>query len=156
MPSASATPPSRARRTALEYDQGFFVREQGDGAADFKPIAHLYKTTQVYASPNAAHLGVPEEIRSSSPGPTDTYSMEPNVQEEFLLRNLPYDKMDLCLFERTITRSPPRRGRAGRWGSRPSKSPASSVTSRRSEGLHAISTSGRSIFVEPVGDRNLH
>ena len=31
----------------LEYDQGFFVK-QGDGAADFKPIAHLYKT-QVYA-----------------------------------------------------------------------------------------------------------
>lgn len=25
----------------LEYDQGFFVK-QGDGAADFKPIAHLY------------------------------------------------------------------------------------------------------------------
>ena len=30
----------------LEYDQGFFVKN-GDGAADFKPIAHLYKT-QVY------------------------------------------------------------------------------------------------------------
>ena len=27
----------------LEYDQGFFVRN-GDGAADLKPIAHLYKT----------------------------------------------------------------------------------------------------------------
>ena len=43
----------------LEYDQGFFVK-QGDGAADFKPIAHLYKT-QVYAL--AEYLGVPEEIR---------------------------------------------------------------------------------------------
>jgi NAD+ synthase len=42
----------------LEYDQGFFVK-QGDGAADFKPIAHLYKT-QVYAL--ARYLGVPEEI----------------------------------------------------------------------------------------------
>ena len=31
----------------LEYDQGFFVKN-GDGAADLKPIAHLYKT-QVYA-----------------------------------------------------------------------------------------------------------
>ena len=31
----------------LEYDQGFFVK-LGDGAADVKPIAHLYKT-QVYA-----------------------------------------------------------------------------------------------------------
>ena len=39
----------------LEYDQGFFVK-QGDGAADFKPIAHLYKT-QVYAL--ADDLGVP-------------------------------------------------------------------------------------------------
>jgi NH3-dependent NAD+ synthetase len=28
----------------LEYDQGFFVK-QGDGAADVKPIAHLYRTT---------------------------------------------------------------------------------------------------------------
>src|SRR5690606_1164093 len=31
----------------LEYDQGFFVKN-GDGSADVKPIAHLYKT-QVYA-----------------------------------------------------------------------------------------------------------
>ncbi len=30
----------------LEYDQGFFVKN-GDGSADVKPIAHLYKT-QVY------------------------------------------------------------------------------------------------------------
>src|SRR5262249_36765650 len=30
----------------LEYDQGFFVKG-GDGLADVKPIAHLYKT-QVY------------------------------------------------------------------------------------------------------------
>ena len=40
----------------LEYDQGFFVKN-GDGAADFKPIAHLYKT-QVYQL--AADLGVPQ------------------------------------------------------------------------------------------------
>ena len=43
----------------LEYDQGFFVKN-GDGAADVKPIAHLYKS-QVYQL--AAYLGVPEEIR---------------------------------------------------------------------------------------------
>jgi NAD+ synthase len=38
----------------LEYDQGFFVK-LGDGAADVKPIAHLYKT-QVYqlAAPGAS------------------------------------------------------------------------------------------------------
>jgi len=75
----------------LEYDQGFFVK-QGDGAADFKPIAHLYKT-QVYAL--AAYLGIPEEIRSRPPT-TDTYSM-PQTQEEFYFA-LPYDRMDLCLY----------------------------------------------------------
>ncbi len=75
----------------LEYDQGFFVK-QGDGAADFKPIGHLYKT-QVYAL--AAELGVPAEIRSRPPT-TDTFSME-QTQEEFYFA-LPYDKMDLCLY----------------------------------------------------------
>ncbi|HVJ90982.1 MAG TPA: NAD(+) synthase [Labilithrix sp.] len=75
----------------LEYDQGFFVK-QGDGSADFKPIAHLYKT-QVYAL--AEFLGIPEEIRSRPPT-TDTYSLE-QTQEEFFFA-LPYDKMDLCLF----------------------------------------------------------
>jgi len=75
----------------LEYDQGFFVK-LGDGAADFKPIAHLYKT-QVYQL--AEFLGVPEEIRGRAPT-TDTYSM-PQSQEEFYF-SLPYAKMDLCLF----------------------------------------------------------
>ena len=75
----------------LEYDQGFFVKG-GDGLADVKPIAHLYKT-QVYAL--AAFLGVPEEIRSRPPT-TDTYSLE-QTQEEFFFA-LPYDRMDLCLY----------------------------------------------------------
>jgi NAD+ synthase len=75
----------------LEYDQGFFVK-QGDGAADFKPIAHLYKT-QVYAL--ARHLGVPDEI-CARPPTTDTYSMA-QTQEEFYFA-LPYDRMDLCLW----------------------------------------------------------
>jgi NAD+ synthase len=75
----------------LEYDQGFFVK-QGDGAADFKPIAHLYKT-QVYAL--AEYLGIPEEIRRRPPT-TDTYSMA-QTQEEFYFA-LPYDRMDLCLY----------------------------------------------------------
>jgi NAD+ synthase len=47
----------------LEYDQGFFVK-LGDGAADIKPIAHLYKS-QVYAL--AEYVGVPEEIRRRPP-----------------------------------------------------------------------------------------
>lgn len=74
----------------LEYDQGFFVK-QGDGDADIKPIAHLYKT-QVYAL--AAHLGVPEEIQRRTPT-TETYSLD-QTQEEFYFA-LPYDRMDLCL-----------------------------------------------------------
>jgi NAD+ synthase len=77
----------------LEYDQGFFVK-QGDGAADLKPIAHLYKT-QVYAL--AGYLGVPEEIRERAPT-SDTFSL-PQTQEEFYFA-LPYEKMDLCLYGR--------------------------------------------------------
>ena len=75
----------------LEYDQGFFVK-QGDGAADLKPIAHLYKT-QVYAL--AEYLGVPGEIRRRPPT-TDTFSL-PQSQEEFYFA-LPYAEMDLCLW----------------------------------------------------------
>jgi NAD+ synthase len=75
----------------LEYDQGFFVKN-GDGSADFKPIAHLYKT-QVYQL--AAYLGVPEEIQLR-PSTTDTYSLAQS-QEEFYF-SLPLAKMDLCLY----------------------------------------------------------
>ena len=75
----------------LEYDQGFFVK-LGDGSADIKPIAHLYKT-QVYAL--SAYLGVPDEIQSR-PSTTDTYSL-PQSQEEFYF-SLPYQRMDLCLY----------------------------------------------------------
>ena len=75
----------------LEYDQGFFVK-LGDGSADIKPIAHLYKT-QVYAM--AAYVGVPEEICKRLPT-TDTYSL-PQGQDEFYF-SLPYDRMDLCLY----------------------------------------------------------
>ncbi len=75
----------------LEYDQGFFVKN-GDGAADFKPIAHVYKS-QVYQL--AEYLGVPQEIRNR-PSTTDTYSLEQS-QEEFYF-SLPLEKMDLCLY----------------------------------------------------------
>ncbi len=75
----------------LEYDQGFFVK-CGDGAADVKPLAHLYKT-QVYQL--AEHLGIPEEIRTRPPT-TDTYSL-PQSQEEFYF-SVPYEVLDLCLY----------------------------------------------------------
>jgi NAD+ synthase len=77
----------------LEHELGFFVKN-GDGAADLKPIAHLYKT-QVYQL--AAYLNTPQEIQSRPPT-TDTYSME-QTQEEFYF-SIPLDKMDLCLFGR--------------------------------------------------------
>jgi NAD+ synthase len=75
----------------LEYDQGFFVK-QGDGAADLKPIAHLYKT-QVYQL--ADHFALPEGVRRRQPT-TDTFSL-PQTQEEFYF-GLPYEQMDLCLY----------------------------------------------------------
>ena len=74
----------------LEYDQGFFVKN-GDGSADLKPIAHLYKT-QVYML--AEHLDLPERICASTPT-TDTYSL-PQGQDEFYYA-LPYPEMDLAL-----------------------------------------------------------
>ena len=77
----------------LEYDQGFFVKG-GDGLADVKPIAHLYKT-QVYQI--GWYLNVPEEILERPPT-TDTYSL-PQSQDEFYF-SLPYNKMDLCLYAR--------------------------------------------------------
>src|SRR5690606_6028859 len=75
----------------LEYDQGFFVKG-GDGLADTKPIAHLYKT-QVYQLADA--LGVPEGV-TARPPTTDTYSL-PQSQEEFYFA-LPARTMDLVLY----------------------------------------------------------
>ena len=75
----------------LEYDQGFFVKN-GDGSADVKPIAHLYKS-QVYAM--ARFLGLPQGICDAEPT-TDTYSL-PQGQDEFYFA-LPYRAMDLALW----------------------------------------------------------
>ena len=75
----------------LEYDQGFFVKN-GDGSADVKPIAHLYKS-QVYGM--ARHLGLPERVCAAIPT-TDTYSLSQG-QDEFYFA-LPYREMDLALY----------------------------------------------------------
>ncbi len=75
----------------LEYDQGFFVKG-GDGLADVKPIAHLYKT-QVYAL--AEYLGVPAAI-TDRPPTTDTFSL-PQSQEEFYYL-LPTRTLDQVLY----------------------------------------------------------
>ncbi len=79
----------------LEYDQGFFVK-LGDGAADVKPIAHLYKV-QVYQM--AEYLGLPREICERTPT-TDTYSM-PQDQQEFYF-SVPYYTLDYCLHARNL------------------------------------------------------
>jgi NAD+ synthase len=75
----------------LEYDQGFFVKN-GDGSADVKPIAHLYKT-QVYEL--ARHMKLPKEICEAIPT-TDTYSLAQG-QDEFYFA-LPFAQMDLALW----------------------------------------------------------
>jgi len=71
-----------------EHMQGFFVK-YGDGGADVKPIAHLYKM-QVFQL--AEQLGVPGAIRERTPT-TDTYSDE-QTQEEFFF-GLDFYRMDM-------------------------------------------------------------
>jgi NAD+ synthase len=75
----------------LEYDQGFFVKG-GDGLADVKPIARLYKS-QVYML--ARELALPEAI-ATRPPTTETFSM-PQSQEEFYFGH-PYERMDLLIW----------------------------------------------------------
>jgi len=74
-----------------EHDMGFFVK-YGDGGADIKPIAHLFKT-QVFQL--GAHLGVSEEILTRTPT-TDTYSSEVS-QEEFYYR-VDFETLDLIWY----------------------------------------------------------
>jgi NAD+ synthase len=61
----------------LEHDQGFFVKG-GDGLADVKPLARLYKG-EVYALARA--LGLPDEVTAAAPT-TGTFSLE-QTQDEF-------------------------------------------------------------------------
>jgi NAD+ synthase len=75
----------------LEYDQGFFVKG-GDGLADVKPIARLYKS-HVYLL--ARELRLPEAI-ATRPPTTETFSM-PQTQEEFYFGH-PYERMDLLIW----------------------------------------------------------
>jgi NAD+ synthase len=83
----------------LEYDQGFFVKN-GDGAADLKPIAHLYKS-QVHQL--AEYLDLPRKIRER-PSTTDTFPM-PQSQEEFYF-SVPLRTLDLCLYGKNHAFSP--------------------------------------------------
>ncbi len=74
-----------------EHEQGFLVK-YGDGAADIKPIVHLFKT-QVYQL--AEYNNIPEEIRNRKPT-SDTYSAE-QTQEEFFFRT-PFEILDRVWF----------------------------------------------------------
>jgi NAD+ synthase len=109
----------------LEYDQGFFVKG-GDGLADVKPIAHLYKS-QVYQL--ADYLGIPVAV-TSRPPTTDTFSL-PQSQEEFYY-SLPTRTLDVVLHGHDMTT----RARCGRWrrtrGLRRSRSSAPFATLSRS------------------------
>src|SRR3546814_1563554 len=64
----------------------------GDGAADVKPIAHLYKS-QVYGM--ARFLGLPERVTSATPT-TDAYSLAQGQDESSFA--LPYAQLDLALW----------------------------------------------------------
>ena len=82
----------------LEYDQGFFVKG-GDGLADVKPIARLYKT-QVFRL--AEELGLPEAI-AKRPPTTETFSMAQS-QEEFYF-GWPHEQMDVLLWGRDASKT---------------------------------------------------
>ena len=77
----------------LEFDQGFFVKG-GDGLADVKPVAKLYKG-QMYALARALEL--PDGVAGAAPT-TDTFSL-PQTQEEFYF-GWPYEQMDLLVWGR--------------------------------------------------------
>jgi NAD+ synthase len=130
----------------LEYDQGFFVKN-GDGSADLKPIAHLYKT-QVYAL--GSYLGLPESLRDVSPT-TDTYSL-PQGQDEFYFA-LPYREMDLALW--AINHNVPASELAAVLG----------ITEKRAEFIYTDIRNKRRttrylhrrpVLVEPVSEIELH
>jgi NAD+ synthase len=123
----------------LEYDQGFFVKG-GDGLADLKPIARLYKG-QVYAL--ARELALPEAIATRAPT-TETFSL-PQSQEEFYFGH-PYERMDLLMWGQANGVAPAEL--AGRTGmTEPEVETAYSEIERRrvaTEYLHSPA-----LFVEP-------
>ena len=77
----------------LEYDQGFFVK-LGDGAADVKPIAHLYKTPGL---PALAELSR-SPGRGARPAADDGHVLAPAEPGGVLLLAAATRSMDLCLY----------------------------------------------------------
>ena len=132
LPRRPAQLRGRGHPNRLEYDQGFFVK-LGDGAADVKPIAHLYKT-QVYAL--ADILGVPEEIRTRPAD--DRHLLAAAVAGGVLL--LAALRPDGPVPVRQEQRRPGRRDRRRARPDAPSRSSACSATSTPSARWRAIST----------------
>lgn len=129
----------------LEYDQGFFVKN-GDGSADVKPIAHLYKT-QVYAL--ARHMKLPKEICEAIPT-TDTYSL-PQGQDEFYFA-LPYAQMDLALWALNNGRSAAELGAALKISEAQAAHVFKDIEAKRraTRYMHL-----KPVLVEPVSELNL-
>jgi NAD+ synthase len=129
----------------LEYDQGFFVKN-GDGSADVKPIAHLYKT-QVYAL--ARHMKLPKEICEAIPT-TDTYSL-PQGQDEFYFA-LPYAQMDLALWALNNGRSAAELGAALKISEAQAAHVFNDILAKRraTRYMHL-----KPVLVEPVSELNL-
>ncbi|WP_298294067.1 NAD(+) synthase [Thiomonas sp.] len=129
----------------LEYDQGFFVKN-GDGSADLKPIAHLYKT-QVYAL--ARHLGLPEAVCTAVPT-TDTYSL-PQGQDEFYFA-LPWQQTDLALWAKNHGRSAAELAAALNISEQQAEAVLADIDAKRRTAryLHA-----RPVLVEPIDNDTL-
>lgn len=109
----------------LEYLQGFFVK-QGDGAAEFRPIAHRYRP-QVCAL--VEYPEEPQERLAWSPT-TDTFSLS-QPQQEFDFA-VPFRDMDLGLW--VTNRGVPAQKAGSAIGSQASRSSTRSATSRPSAG----------------------
>jgi NAD+ synthase len=124
----------------LEYDQGFFVKG-GDGLADVKPIAHLYKS-QVYQL--AEYLAVPRAIYERPPT-TDTFSL-PQTQEEFYFA-LPTRALDLVLHARNA--GLPATEIAGALGLRPDQAARAYADIARKRAA-AVYLHSPPLLVEPV------
>ncbi len=86
----------------LEYDRDYV--SFGDGAADVKTIAHLYKT-QVYQL--AAHLGLPAEIQSRAPTTTSSPCRQSRRSSTSRFRTAAWT----CASTERTTGSPSRRSR---------------------------------------------
>ena len=109
----------------LEYDQGFFVKN-GDGAADIKPIAHLYKT-QVYALARA-----PGRARGDPQPAADHRHLLAAADPGGVLLLAAVRQMDLCLYAKNHGIPADRgRRRAGPDGRRRSSACSGDIDAKR-------------------------